>query len=129
MTDAASNPVRAPKPRRWTIFAAAFLILALALVVIYTSGREFFSPLALVVIAAIGLAALLMQTRLRRQAGGSVRLRATLNVLGFLCAMIAVFSDRLGLSLGVLRITALGAVVCFALSGIVVLRAFRKPKL
>jgi peptidoglycan/LPS O-acetylase OafA/YrhL len=126
--DAASNPIPAPKPRRWTIFAAAFLILALALVVIYTSGRAFFSPLALVVVAAIGLAALLMQMRLRRQAGGSVRLRVALNVLGFLCAMIAVFSDRIGLSVRALRVAALGAVVCFALSGIVVLRALRKPQ-
>ena len=45
--------------------AAGLLLVALALVVIYTSRGAFFNPLALVVVAAIGLAALLLQLRLR----------------------------------------------------------------
>jgi hypothetical protein len=128
LPEAASNPTAALRPRRWTIFAAAFLLLALALVVIYTSRRAFFSPLALVVVAAIGLAALLLQLRLRGQAANPVRARLWLNLLGLIFALTAVFSDRLRLSPTVFRTTALGAVVCFGLSGFVVLRALRKAK-
>lgn len=52
--------------RRWTVIAAGLLILALALVVIYTGPAAFLSPIALVVVAAIGLAALLFQIRFRQ---------------------------------------------------------------
>jgi hypothetical protein len=45
------------------VIAAGLLILALALVVIYTGPRAFVSPIALVVVAAIGVAALLLQVR------------------------------------------------------------------
>jgi hypothetical protein len=128
LPDTASNPIPAPRPRRWTIFAAAFLLLALALVVIYTSRGAFHSPLALVVVAAIGLAALLMQLRLRGEAGRPVRARLWLNALGLICALSAVFADRLRLSPTVFRTTALGAVVCFGLSGFVVLRTLRKGR-
>ena len=41
LPEAASNPVSAPKSRRWTIFAAALLLVALALVVIYTNRSAF----------------------------------------------------------------------------------------
>lgn len=126
MPDAASNPIPALKPRRWTIFAAAFLLLALALVVIYTSRRAFFSPLALVVVAAIGLAALLLQLRLRREAGRPMHARLWLNAVGLILALTSLFADRLHLSPTIFRATALGAVVCFGLSGFVVLRALRK---
>jgi len=112
-----------PKPRRWTIVAAGFLLLALALVVIYTSRAAFFSPLALVVIAAIGLAALILQLRLRQGASGSVRAPLWLNALGLIFALAAVFFH---LSANQMQIAALGAVLCFAASGIVVLRAMRK---
>ena len=66
LPDAASNSPSAPKPRRWSILAAGLLLIALALVVIYTSRSAFLSPLALVVVAAIGLAALLLELRLRK---------------------------------------------------------------
>ena len=128
MPDAASNPVPAPKPRRWTIFAAALLLLALALVVVYTSSRAFFSPLALVVVAAIGLAALLLQLRFRRDIGTPVHAPLWLNVLGLACAVAAVGADLLHLDANVMLIAALGAVACFAISGIVVLHALRKPR-
>lgn len=128
MPDAASNSAPALKQRRWTIFAAAFLLLALALVVIYTSRVAFLSPLAMVVVAAIGLAALLLQLRLRQGAGNPVRARLWLNTLGLVLALTAVFADRLHLRPGIFRTTALGAVVCFGLSGFVVLRALRKGK-
>jgi uncharacterized membrane protein len=126
LPDATSNPAPAPKPTRGTIFAAGFLLLALAVVVLYTSRAAFSSPLALVVVAAIGLAALLLQLRLRRDAGVRVRAPLWLNVVGLICAVSAVFADALRLSPGLLQIAALGAVVCFGLSGIVVLHALRK---
>lgn len=126
MSDATSNPSSTPKPRRWTIFAAGFLLLALALVVIYTSRGAFLSPLALVVVAAIGLAALLLQLRLRRDIGSTVRAPLGLNVLGLIFAVAAIFADVLHLRAGLLQVAALGAVVCFAVSGIVVLHALRK---
>jgi hypothetical protein len=122
--DASSNSP-APKPRRWTIFSAGFLLLALALVVIYTSRAAFFSPLAIVVVAAIGLAALLLQLRLRPGTTTGVRAPVWLNALGLLFAVGAVFADKLHLSLNVMQIAALAAVACFAISGIVVFRALR----
>jgi uncharacterized membrane protein len=126
LPDATSNPSPAPNPSRGTIFAAGFLLLALAVVVLFTSRTAFFSPLALVVVAAIGLAALLLQLRLRRNAGVRVHAPVWLNVLGLIFAITAIFADKLGLTTGVLQIAALGAVVCFAISGIVVLHALRK---
>ncbi len=121
-----SNPSPQPKPRRWSILAAGFLLLALAAVVIYTTRPEFTSPLALVVVASIGLAALLMQLRLRKDMSTSVRAPLWLNAVGLLLAIAAVFADRLHLSGDFLLVAALGAVVCFGISGSVVLRALRK---
>jgi uncharacterized membrane protein HdeD (DUF308 family) len=126
LPDAASKPTPSPQPRRWTILAAGLLLLALALVVIYTSGRAFFSPLALVVVAAIGLAALLLQLRLRKDIGIPVRAPLWLNVLGLAFAITAVFADVLHLSANFMLIAALGAVTCFAISGAAVLHALRK---
>jgi hypothetical protein len=125
LPDAPSNP---PQPRRWTIFAAGFLLLALALVVIYTSSRAFSSPLALVVVAAIGLAALLLQLRLRKGHSTLVRAPLWLNVLGLVFAIAVVAADILHSSANVMLVAALGAVVCFAISGTTVLQALRKNK-
>jgi hypothetical protein len=129
LPDATANPSPEPKPRRWTIFAAGLLLLALALVVIYTNSRAFSSPLAIVVVAAIGLAALLLQLRLRKDLGTPVRSPLWLNVLGLACAVAAVFADILHFSASLMQVSALGAVVCFAVSGVVVLRALRKKKI
>lgn len=137
LPDAASNPVPAPKPRRWSIVAAGLLLAALAFVVIYTSRSAFFSPLALVVVAAIGLAALLLQLRLRRERDRDadkdlstpVRAPLWLNVLGLIFAIAAVFADVLHLSANLLLIAALGAVLCFAVSGTTVLHALGKKKI
>jgi uncharacterized membrane protein len=140
LPDAASNPPPAPQPlsqptsRRWSIVAAGLLLLALALVVIYTSRPAFSSPLALVVVAAIGLAALLLQLRLRKDkdltapASRKVRAPLWLNVLGLVCAIAAVLADVFHLSANLMLVAALGAVVCFAVSGVAVLRALRKKK-
>lgn len=128
LPDGAPNPPPASTSRSRTIFAAGLLLIALALVVLYTSRGAFFSPLALVVVAAIGLAALLLQLRLRQNIGTPVRAPVWLNVLGLVCAVAAVFADILHSSPGIMLVAALGAVVCFAAGGIVVLRALRKQK-
>ena len=123
----ATNSPSAPRPRR-SIVAAGLLLLALALVVIYTSRSAFFSPLALVVVAAIGLAALLLQLRLRKDLPRPVRAPLWLNVLGLLFAIAAVFADVLHLSANRLLVAALGAVLCFGISGTSVLHTLRRKR-
>ena len=126
LPDLESKPALASRPRRWTIVSAALLLLALTLVVIYTSRAAFFSPLALVVVAAIGLAALLLQLHLRHDIGDTVRAPLSLNVVGVLLAFAAIIADILRLNANLLQAAAFGAVACFAISGVVVLRALRK---
>jgi len=87
------------------------------------------SPLALVVVAAIGLAALLLQLRLRRDLGAPVHAPLWLNVTGLVFALAAVFPDVLHLGPTKMQVAALGAVVCFAISGTVVLHALRRKKI
>ncbi|MGP0018909.1 MAG: hypothetical protein ACLPHP_10105 [Candidatus Sulfotelmatobacter sp.] len=136
MPDAAANPVPAPqpqpdlpaKPRRWSIVAAGLLLLALALVVIYTSRAAFFSPLALVVVAAIGLAALLLELRFRKDVSPRVRAPLWLNVLGLVFAAGAVTADIRHFSANLMLVAALGSVICFAISGMAILHALRKRK-
>jgi hypothetical protein len=82
----------------------------------------------MVVVAAIGLAALLLQLRLRNDPVSPVRAPLWLNALGLLFAVAAVFADHLHLSGNLMVVAALGAVVCFGISGTVVLRALRKPR-
>lgn len=124
--DATANP--APKPRRWSIVAAGFLLLALALVVIYTSRAAFSSPLALVVVAAIGLAALLLQLRLRNDVSTEIRAPLWLNVLGLIFAVTAVLADIVHLSANIMTVSALGSILCFGISGARVLHALRKKR-
>jgi drug/metabolite transporter (DMT)-like permease len=138
LPDAPSNPPPAPQPqpppqpppepksRRWSIVAAGLLLLALALVVIYTSRSAFSSPLAMVVVAAIGLAALLLQLRLRKDVSSRVRAPLWLNALGLVFAVAALLADVFHLSANLTLVTALGAILCFAISGAAVLRALRK---
>ncbi len=146
LPDAASKPSPLPesnsrtKSRRWSIVAAGLLLLALALVVIYTTRSAFSSPLALVVVAAIGLAALLLQLRLRKDLSAQsspqpgslpnneVRAPLWLNVLGLAFAIAAVLADIFHFSPNAMLIAALGAVVCFAISGTTVFRALRKKR-
>ena len=128
MPDAATNPPPTPRPRGWAFVAAGLLLLALSLVVIYTSRRAFLSPLALVVAAAIGLAALLLQLRLRKDTDQHIHAPLWLNVLGLIFAVSAVIVDFLHLAGNIMLVAALAAVVCFAVSGGSVLRALRKQK-
>ena len=129
MPNADSNPGLIDKPRRWTIFAAGLLLLALALIVIYTSRGAFLSPLALVVVAAIGLAALLLQLRLRHNGRARVRSPLWLNVLGIVLAGAAVVADIMRPNSAWMLIAALGAVFCFAISGAIVLNGMRKNRI
>ncbi len=134
MPDKTSTPTPDPPPRSATIIPAGLLLAALALVVLYTGRREFLSPVALVVVAAIGVAALLLQRRLRPALSSSaraffpVRGPLWLNVLGVVFAVGAVFADVLHLSSALMLISALGGVVSFAVSGILVLSALRKRR-
>jgi uncharacterized membrane protein len=110
--------------RRWTVIASGLLVLALALVVIYTGPNAFYSPVALVVVSAIGLAALLLQVRFRRDL--PIHSPLWLNVLGIVCAMVSLFADFLRLKRGLLDLVAFTAVVCFGISGSLILHALRK---
>ncbi len=111
--------------RRWTVIASGLLLLALALVVIYTGPNAFFSPIALVVVAAIGLAALLFQVWFRRDLP-NIHSPLWLNVLGILCAMVSLFADYLRMTRGMLDLVAFAAVVCFGISGSLLLHALRR---
>jgi hypothetical protein len=113
-----------PAARRWTVIASGLLILALALVVIYTRPNAFLSPIALVVVAAIGLAALLLQVRFRQDLP-QVRSPLWLNVLGLLCAVFALTADVLRMPRRTLDLVSFAAVVCFGISGSLILRALR----
>jgi hypothetical protein len=116
-----------------TIVAAGLLLAALSLVVLYTEQGAFLSPVALVVIAAIGVVALLLRLRLRPDLSTSVRVssRGTLwlNALGVIFSVGAVFADVFHLGTSVMLIASLVAVGCFSISGFIVLSALRKPRI
>ena len=111
--------------RRWTVIASGLLLIALALVVIYTKPHAFLSPTALVVVAAIGFAALLLQLRFRRDLP-TIRSPLWLNMIGVICALVAVLADFVHLSHRILHMAAFTAVVCFGISGSLILRALRR---
>jgi hypothetical protein len=127
-----SNSVRAVRPGGAKLIAAAVLLAALAVVVLYTGRAALLSPLALVVIAAIGMVALLLQLRLRPDFSkpvarrSSVRVSLGMNAAGVLFAVGAIFGDVLGLKPTLLLIAALAAVGCFAVSAVVVLNELRR---
>lgn len=129
MPEPISNPTAPPKPRGWSLVAAGLLLLALALVVSYTSRGAFLSPLALVVVAAIGLAALLLQLRLRKDVNAGVHAPLWVNILGLGFALAAVCADFAHLNSNMMLVAALGAVLCFSISGVSVIRALRKQKI
>jgi hypothetical protein len=140
--DTPSTPGPTAQPRGPTIIAAGLLLAALAVVVLYTSRRAFLSPVAMVVVAAIGVAALLLQRRLRpdlrpdlqpatqpstaQASSTSAPLR--LNALGVAFAIAAVFADVLHLNPALMLISALAAVIAFAISAVIVLKALRTPR-
>jgi len=119
------SPSKSKVARRWTVIASGLLLLALALVVIYTGPNAFLSPVALVVVAAIGLAALLLQVWFHRDLP-NIHSPLWLNVLGILCAMVSLFADYLRMTRRMLDLVAFAAVVCFGISGSLILHALRR---
>jgi uncharacterized membrane protein len=116
--------------RRWTVVGSGVLCGLLALVIIYTKPHAFRSPLAVVVVAAIGLAALLLQMALyNRQQGESLRAPTWLNVVGILCALAALFGDVLRLRPQLAQAMAFAAIGAFSISGAVIMHAFRKRRI
>ena len=112
--------------RRWTVIASGLLLLALTLVVIFTGPNAFYSPVALVVVAAIGLAALLLQVWFHRDL--PIHSPLWLNILGIVCAMVTLFADYLRMKRAMLDLVAFTAVVCFGISGSLILHALRRQR-
>ncbi len=115
--------------RRWTVIAAGLLCGLLALVVLYTSRSAFFSPLAVLVVAAIGFVALLLELRLReRNKRYSVRPPMLLNLAGLLAAIGALGAELLHCNPAITQVLILGAVGIFGISGAIILRGLRKQR-
>jgi uncharacterized membrane protein len=109
------------------VIASGLLCGMMAVVVLFTNRRAFYSPLAVVVMGAIGLAAVLLQLRLgTRDQAQAAHPPAWLNLLGTLFALAALVTDLLRLNPQLTEILALGAVGSFGVSGVIVLRSFRK---
>lgn len=111
--------------RRWTVIASGLLILALAVVVTFTRRNAFLSPLALVVVAAIGLAAVLLQVWFQRDLP-DIRSTLWLNIAGLLFATGSLFADYLGFKGPTVDLVAFGAVFCFGVSGTRILHSLRR---
>jgi uncharacterized membrane protein len=109
------------------VIASGLLLFALALVVIYTGPNAFFSPIALVVVAAIGMAALLLQLRFQQDIP-HVRSPLWLNILGLVCALSALAADFLKLPHRIIEVLSFAAVVCFGISGSLIMRALRATR-
>ena len=111
------------------MIASGLLCLSLALIVIYTRPSAFLSPMAVVVLSAIGLAAVLLQLRFyNRQQSQPVRAPVWLNVLGIICALGALFADMLHLHRQTTGVLALGAIGIFSISSAIILHSFRKNR-
>jgi hypothetical protein len=122
-------PESRPNSHRWTVIASGLLCCGLGVVVMYTRRGAFVSPFAVVVVAAIGLAAVLLQLRYHnREHSNPVHAPVWLNIVGVLFALTALLSDLLGLSSQMALVMALGAVGSFAISGGLILHAFRKQR-
>jgi len=109
------------------VLISGTLIGVLALVVLYTNRGRLSSPLSIVVLAAVGLLALILQLRLRgRVESRSVTSPPWLNVLGVGCALAALGTDITRFHAEAAPAFALIAVGCFAVSSVIVLQGLRK---
>lgn len=115
-----------PLPKRKTVLGAGFLCIALTLVVLFTSPAAFRSPMAVVVMALIGAAAVLLQIRIRQNQSIPLRPPVWLNVAGIIFTIGALFPSALHLSAKLVQAMVLGAVGSFAISSALTLHAFRK---
>ena len=114
------------KNRRWNVILSGLLIGTLAVIVTFTNRAAFLSPTAVVVVSAIGLAAVLLQLRFRDPDLPGIYVPNWLNVLAIIFAMVAFFGDFLRIKPQVAEVIALLAVGCFAISGGMVMYALRK---
>ena len=64
----------------------------------------------------------------KKNFGSTIQAPLSLNFVGLVFAIAALFADVLHLSANLMLIAALGAVLCFGISGVVVLHAMRKKK-
>ncbi len=120
---------RPPRARRWTVLASGTLCGLLGLVVIYTRPSAFNSPIAVMIVAAIGLAAVLLQLRFyNREQPKPLHAPLWLNLLGIVLAVLALFSDVFHLRPSVAEMMPLGAIGAFSISSAVVLDGFRRRK-
>lgn len=119
-----------PKHRRWTVIASGLLIGALAVIVTFTSRAAFLSPAAVVVVAAVGVMALMLQLRLRYpEHAGKIHLPSWLTLAGGILAIAAFLRDWLHLQTGIAEIVTLAAIGCFGVSGALVLHSLRKSRI
>ncbi len=119
-----------PKHRRWTVIASGLLVGALALIVTFTSRTAFLSPAAVVVVAAVGVMALMLQLRLRYPGHASkIHLPSWLNLAGGILAIVAFLKEWLHIRVAVAEIITLAAIGCFGVSGALVLHGLRKRRI
>ena len=95
---------------------------------IYTSRGAFSSPIAVLVVAAIGFAAVLLQVQLQKNVGNAVRSPLWLNLFGIVLAAGALFGESFHMSARSAELSALGAIGCFGVSGAILLEAMRKDR-
>jgi len=111
------------------VIAAGLLCGVLAILVAFTDRRSFLSPLAVVIVAAVGTAAVLLQLRFQNQdENRAVHPPVWLSIVGVGFAVAALLSDSLHFSIQTAQILALAAVGSFAVSSAIILQAFRKQR-
>ena len=112
------------------MIASGLLCGVLALIAAFTDRAAFFSPLAAVVVAAVGAVAVMLQLRLLQPRPGHAwcTRRVWLNLLGIAFALVALFADHLSITPQLGQLMALGAVGSFAISSAVILHAFRRDR-
>jgi hypothetical protein len=111
------------------VLASGFLCGVLALVVLFTGPRAFHSPIAILVVASIGFAALLLQFRLSYPGDAKAQPHAWLNIVASLLAIAAVILDFLRIGNQWVQAMALGAIGVFGLSGVFIFHALRRQRL
>jgi hypothetical protein len=114
--------------RRWNVILSGLLIGTLAVIVTFTNRAAFLSPIAVVVVTAIGLVALMLQLRFRYRDSTRARAPMWLNIAGTVFAFTAFFGDFLRLKPDVAEVIALLAVGCYAVSGGIVLHELRRQR-
>jgi len=122
-------PQPANKERRWNVILSGLLIGTLAVIVTFTGRAAFLSTTTIVVVAAIGLAALLLQLRFRYRELARVHAPMWLNLAAIVFALLAFFADYLHVRAGISELLALLAIVCFGLSGGMVLHELRRQRI